>query len=140
MSSKKLHVFVYGTLKRGCWNSHLLSDSNYLGTFETEDKFILGNAGYPYAFPHYTFPNLEDDNDILKPVLGELYEVPFTDLSRLDWLEGYIEGSDYNHYERIKVNLKDTDVMPWMYVQEEAYMVENCGRCHDYEGVWIWHE
>ncbi|WED26992.1 gamma-glutamylcyclotransferase [Vibrio sp. DW001] len=69
-------VFVYGTLRKGESNHHVLSDSEYLGFFETEPNYQLFNYG---SYPGVTQGNCK--------VLGEVYSVDDDVLQRLDRLE-----------------------------------------------------
>lgn len=93
-------IFVYGTLKRGFPNHHLIEDhirSNdtvFLGSFRTIQPFplVCGPLGIPFL--------------INKPgsghrVRGELYSVSGWALSRLDELEGLSRG----HYERLPIGV-----------------------------------
>lgn len=133
------HVFVYGTLKQGYGNNRLLSSSEYLGTFETEELFLLGDVGFPYAFTREVFKKDAEVTDYFKPVLGEVYQV--TDpkvMEHLDLLEGYGEGDDFNHYERRRAPIKELDIEPWMYVQPNPYFLNRIKLCQEYEGVWTW--
>lgn len=71
-------VFVYGTLKRGQSNHHLLKDAEYLGDDCIEGKlFDLG--GFPAA--HW---------DGVDMIVGEKFEIKDQKtLERLDMLEGH---------------------------------------------------
>lgn len=69
-------VFVYGTLLQGEENHHLLSESEYLGLFETEPHYQLFNYG---SYPGVTAGNCK--------VFGEVYSVTEDVLHRLDILE-----------------------------------------------------
>ncbi len=73
---KKYKVFVYGTLKKGFHNHHLLEGH------EGKDAIALGielyeGPGIPFA--------KEGDGKIM----GELYEVDCNSLEKLDQLEGH---------------------------------------------------
>lgn len=82
-------VFVYGTLKKGCANFHVLS-GRYPGNDASKQfpaKFIAKGtiAGRIYSLG--SFPGLKDAVD--EKVYGELYEVDEPTLARLDRLEGH---------------------------------------------------
>lgn len=110
-------VFVYGSLKEGFHNHHLLSDRNsslYLFDGETQDKFTLLDLG--------TYPGVT-----LKPtskIQGEIYNVSPECFSQLDNLEGY---PDYYSRKKVKViSSKDSSIAfeAWMYYldgQQEEY-------------------
>jgi len=72
-------VFVYGTLMRGEYNHHYLTDQTYLGPHRTEPLFHLYNTG-PY--PAATRPGRN-------ALHGELYRVDADCMARLDVLEDY---------------------------------------------------
>jgi gamma-glutamylaminecyclotransferase len=77
-----MNVFVYGTLRKGFWNHHLLKDSKYLGTFREDIKMDMVDLG--------AFPGLVPYNgDFSFYVTVEAYEIDNKTLERLDRLEGY---------------------------------------------------
>lgn len=82
-------VFVYGTLKRGHGNYHLLEASTYIGQALTMESFTLYGDGIPYCCREGHAP---------LPVRGELYRVSDEALARLDRLEGVP-----HHYQRTTV-------------------------------------
>lgn len=105
-------VFVYGTLKRGQWNHHLLRGQTHVGNGETKEKFAL----YALAFPWLTKNGRPGDAP--STVSGEVYSVDERTLQRLDSLEGY----PY-HYDRMRVEVHlslGTVVRAWAYYVESA--------------------
>lgn len=78
---RKHRVFVYGTLKRGYPNSHLLTNAELEGHFETEEKFPLVVGGEFYS-PYLLNRQGEGYN-----VRGEVYRVDDDMLEKLDELE-----------------------------------------------------
>ncbi len=79
MTSGSARVFVYGTLRRGQRNHHVLAGSEMLGTCSTEARFTLIDAGgFPGAVP--------GGNQCVK---GEVYEVEQSVLSYVDLLEAH---------------------------------------------------
>lgn len=75
-------VFVYGTLKKGSWNHHLLEKATFLGKSVTLGKlYDLG------GIPGFVRGN-EDGL-----VHGELYRVDDETLDSLDVLEGYVKSN-----------------------------------------------
>jgi|TARA_R110000796_G_scaffold34290_4_gene88712 gamma-glutamylcyclotransferase (GGCT)/AIG2-like uncharacterized protein YtfP len=125
-------AFVYGTLKEGYGNNRLLLTSELLGATETEGKFVLGNVGFPYAFPPDAVP--EQYEKLLFPVKGEMYKVDnVKTFVNLDILEGYP-----SHYQRRIISFEN-GLDAWMYVQPDWYNARYCDACTlSDEGVWSW--
>lgn len=86
MSEKKHRVFVYGTLKRGVHNHHLLSSAEFVGNAYTLDQFKMYHVGFPVI--------RESDHPDAKSVYGEVYDVDDDTLKKLDRLEN--EGVMYD--------------------------------------------
>lgn len=77
-------LFVYGTLKRGFGNHHLISHTSFVGECQTADRYrLVVFAGYPA---------LAADGD--RAIQGELYLVDPKTLENLDVFEGdaYFRG------------------------------------------------
>lgn len=85
MSDNRHRVFVYGTLKRGIHNHHLLEKSEFIGNAYTVDTFKMYTVGFPIIMPA--------DGPDAWAVYGEVYDVDDDTLKRLDNLES--EGSMY---------------------------------------------
>lgn len=84
-------LFVYGTLKAGYHNHHLLVNAQLVGRARlTDPEWILVDAGIPFLVPG---PNTGNR------VSGELYRVPVADMMAVDWLEGVRPGVT-GRYER----------------------------------------
>jgi gamma-glutamylcyclotransferase (GGCT)/AIG2-like uncharacterized protein YtfP len=79
MSQGKTVLFVYGTLKRGLLNHHLLAGEEFLGEVETEPRYRV------IDLLHY--PGLIDDEADGLPVKGELWRVTASCLAVLDEFE-----------------------------------------------------
>lgn len=100
-------VFVYGSLKRGFHNHHLLTSSTLVGEAASVDNFHMWGWSFPYIAPAITG----------LPVAGELYHVDLATLARLDRLEGHP-----HHYRRERrrflVHWPDTpeEVTAWVYI------------------------
>ncbi|KAJ8448463.1 hypothetical protein Cgig2_022091 [Carnegiea gigantea] len=97
-------IFVYGTLKKGFPNHHLIeefspsNDAVFMGKYQTVKPFplVCGPLGIPFL--------------INKPrsghrVKGELYSVSGRALARLDELEGISIGN----YERLPIDVVAAD-------------------------------
>lgn len=102
----KYLVFVYGTLKHGFNNHHLLDDSDYLGHVETsESKWQMYSLG---GFPGV----VAGENTIY----GEMYSVSQYTFDMCDRLEGHP-----TFYKRELVDVVDGDGVSytaWMYVYQ----------------------
>jgi len=111
-----IKVFVYGTLRKGEANAHLLIGAKRIAE-QCWTKGSLYDTGYGYP--------------AMKPlpasqIYGELYTVTMVELKRLDQLEGYMEGSATNLYERIQQTVY-TDKGPaiaYMYVANKTHLVK----------------
>lgn len=85
-------VAVYGTLRKDCSNHALISDSELLGSFESNPLFSLYSVSDMY-------PALKLGGN--QSVLMEVYEVDDATLKRLDGLEGYNPNNKkHNLYDR----------------------------------------
>ena len=84
--------FVYGTLMRGNSNNQVIGASKFI----CEAKI---KAFACYDSP-YGFPLVIPTKDINNEVVGEIWEVPISQLMQLDMLEGYNEGLDDGMYLR----------------------------------------
>lgn len=129
-------VFVYGTLQSGYGNNRLLTQSGatLVGEDKTEDVFILGDVGFPYAVTkqclddsQYTY-----DETLLKPVIGEVWEINDLSLRLMDRLEGVP-----HHYQR-KLTQMQSGSTVWMYQQGDPSVLFHCSKCHEEEGAWKW--
>ena len=98
--SKTIRVFVYGTLKRGCDNHRLLLNSKFVSNAKTLHP-------YPMICKYPSFPYLIDAEGEGLCVHGEVYDVSYRTMLRLDELEGYPE-----HYTKreIEVVLEDKTI------------------------------
>jgi gamma-glutamylaminecyclotransferase len=93
MSRRKEHaLFVYGTLRRGEVNHHLLAQARFVAEARTEPSFELFDLG--------SFPAMSTGGETA--VLGEVYAVDEATLARLDRLEGHP-----SFYQRTRIRLDD---------------------------------
>jgi gamma-glutamylcyclotransferase (GGCT)/AIG2-like uncharacterized protein YtfP len=88
-------VFVYGTLRRGFCNHHLLRRGTFVGAGETVPRLVMHVAGgIPFA----------SDAEAAYPVRGEAYAVDPVTLAELDRLE------DHPHwYVRTPIDIRLDD-------------------------------
>ncbi len=102
---KRHFVFVYGTLKKGERNHHLLQGCKGTKALAPGMRVHCG-PGYPYA--------IRGEGT----AIGELYEVDEQTLKRLDELEGHPE---YYRRELTEVVLEDgKELTAWIYLNERA--------------------
>lgn len=78
------HVFVYGTLKRGCKNHRQIAGQTYVGDARTAPGYRLYDLG--------DYPGMVVDPSDTEGVVGELWSVTPEALARLDDFEGVEEG------------------------------------------------
>lgn len=97
-----VNVFVYGTLMKGYWNHRLLQQSEFLG------KGLLN--GYD-MYRVSSFPGIIPNNKGY--ITGELYQVDYKTLERLDLLES--EGTMYIRKEE-DIILGKEKVKAYVYV------------------------
>lgn len=111
-------VFVYGSLRNGFHNHVYLKDAEFIGNFQTLEKF------YMYSYRSYSYPYIireKLENSIFDPVQikGEVYKIDETILKRLDILEG---NPDFYKRQSIYVeSLSDSKNRP----NVEIYVIEN---------------
>ena len=80
-------VFVYGTLKRGCGNSHYLQEAKFIGAFMTVPRYRMLESAVPMFFPVL----LPDPDG--RQVAGEVYQIDDETLAALDGLERIATGA-----------------------------------------------
>lgn len=97
-------LFVYGTLKEGYSNNHILDDSKKIGEAITKNKYAMYSNGY--------FPYLVDNEENIN-IKGELYEINERTLQRCDRLEGYPRFYDR---KLIDVLVKNKTYKAWCYI------------------------
>ncbi len=87
------HLFIYGTLKRGCKNHHHLAGQSYVGEARTAGGYRLYDLG--------DYPGMVADAHDTAGVTGELWSVDDRTLAHLDKFEGLTEG--LYHREPVKL-------------------------------------
>lgn len=95
-------VFVYGSLKAGYHNHHVLANSAFLGTGTTLPAFQMISFG--------SFPALIQGD---KAYEGEIYQVDNKTFQELDWLEGYPDF--YNRHEESIEQANGEMIKCWVY-------------------------
>jgi len=100
-------VFVYGTLRRGLPNHHLLAQARCLGPAQTRDRYALYLDSYPKVVPH----------EAVAAIQGEVYLIDSYTLALLDDLEDH--PFQYRR-QQIPVILEDGDeILAWIYFHPE---------------------
>jgi len=102
-----MKVFIYGSLKKNKKLHSYLKDAKFLGYASTAEKYplIISKSGwYPYLlnYPGRGFR-----------VKGEVYDVNYTLLKRLDRLE---EVPRYYKRKKIRVKLKSKTCKVYVYI------------------------
>lgn len=90
----KHNVFVYGTLKRGGSNHHLMAGQQFVATAKTQPVYKLYSLG--------DYPALIDAPLDGRAIEGEIWTVDTNCLTKLDRLEGLEEGL----YKRVLIRLQ----------------------------------
>lgn len=94
---KRCLLFVYGTLKKGKHNNHILQNSELLGEFRTERKYTLFDGGFPIVE--------RSGNDSIE---GELYlcndENVISNVFNLEGCESQIQGDPESWYDYDKID------------------------------------
>ena len=93
-----MYLFVYGTLKSGFHNHHLLEDTEFVCDATTKHK-------YPMVNVEEYFPYLIDAKGDGHQIEGEVYKIDAQILAMLDILEGYPEL-----YTRHKIAVKSLGI------------------------------
>ena len=97
-------VAVYGTLKSGYNNNHLLQSADLVGTGKLKDRYPLEVKGLPYLYAEKGVGEFVD---------VEVYDVNDELLARLDQLEGH---PNWYKRERVLVDMDDwSQSTAWVY-------------------------
>ena len=99
-----IHIFVYGSLKRGFRNHHLLESSRFIGPGTTRRDFDLLDLGY---FPAAIRPGAF-------AIRGELFAVDRRTLNTLDLLES--NGTFYRREQHPVIVQATGLVTAWIYL------------------------
>ena len=112
LSDVPLHrVFVYGSLRSGLRNAHLMRESTRLGDATTRDDYALVAESQARRWPYALDPSDAPPRSALSRLVGELHLVSTRHLLDLDALEEHPR-----FYRRRPVALDDDDDDAWMYV------------------------
>lgn len=111
-----MYIFVYGTLKSGLRNHHLLSTSRFIKKTKTKPYYKMYSCG--------SYPCIVECKSGVA-VEGEVYEIDENTLRHLDRLEGvpYL-------YDKDAIMLEDFHPMTTAYFyQNDVSDLEECGTC-----------
>jgi gamma-glutamylaminecyclotransferase len=114
-----MHLFVYGTLKRGQPRHRFLAGQMFVAAAATQPQYRLFNVGeYPALVPHADGRSIE----------GELWDVDDACLRTLD----EVEGCDLGLYARRPVELKaphdQFETVTYLYLPPVDGLAD-CGTC-----------
>ena len=108
-------IFVYGSLRNGHCNHHLLKDAYCFGIGSTEGSFAMYLvSGYPYVTA----------SESRYPIVGELYGIDDDTLKLLDRMEGHPR-----YYERreIPVLVEEIRYIAWLYFRDPPGVLMHSG-------------
>lgn len=112
MTAARSLVFVYGTLKRGCSNHHVLAGQQLLGAARTAPGYRLHHLG--------EYPGMIAASDDTIGVAGEVWSVDAATLARLDAFEGTAEGLYRRESIKLLPPFADLRVDTYLYAQPVA--------------------
>jgi gamma-glutamylcyclotransferase (GGCT)/AIG2-like uncharacterized protein YtfP len=150
-------LFVYGSLKKGSWNNHVLGDAELLGDYVTAEAGWMTNVGFPYMI----FSGDIDECGMRSTQMGngcepyhqrcasgELYYTKDRRIKRrLDLLEG--EGSHYRRRSKlvrpVLAKCYSSEIEATIYTPcdiHSALMNDACGEekldSEGYQKYWKW--
>lgn len=99
-------VFVYGSLKKGCYNHRLMKNSEFIGNGTVDNMLLYSLGAFPAIIP-------AKENEKSFAVKGEVYEVNAETLKMLDKLEG--NGHFYTRELRT-INTSIGPLEAWVYI------------------------
>jgi len=114
----KTLLFVYGTLKHGQRNHHLLAGQEYLGEVQTAAYYRLVDCG--------AYPGLVEDHLEGRSIQGEVYLIDEAMMHRLDILEG---APSLFKLQPIELETHSPKVFAYFYNRDTSELMD-CG------GVW----
>lgn len=113
-------LFVYGSLRQGLQNHHILHSARYICECKTIDTYIM-IATKSKSFPYILHDKHMPEKYTPTHITGELYEISDETLQKLDILEDH----PYT-YTRQLINISTgTDI-----IQAHAYILENLSIIH----------
>lgn len=114
-----MKIAVYGTLRRGGSNNHLMRGSNYLRQSKITGAFY--HLGW---FPGLCLTGPRDYR--ARPVVVDIYDVPEGDIPALDRYEGFVPGkpdqSLFNRVTATTVDGEEVNVYVYNYDLSDDYL------------------
>ena len=108
MDKKETLIAVYGTLRKGLWNHHIIQNTEYKGTFKSEPIYTLHDLG--------GFPGLKENGNT--SVTFEVYSVNDMEAARVDRLEGYSQDKTPTFYDKKFINTPWGTAGVYIYVND----------------------
>ncbi len=104
-----MHLFVYGTLKRGFKNYNFLKNAKFVDEAITLKKFIMLSFGsYPAIIE-------KEDSEFSSYVFGEVFEINKEILEKIDILEE-VPNFYIRKQEKIKLLNFNKVISAWVYI------------------------
>jgi gamma-glutamylaminecyclotransferase len=135
-----MYIFVYGSLRKGLHNNHLLDDAKYIGKFTTINHYIMigtKSFSYPYLIdPTYLKFNLYSSiaDDYSKNIVGEVYEIDNVLMKKLDSLEGH---PDYYTRKQIQVENDIAKIYVYAYILENKDIINSIERYINHRFIFV---
>lgn len=111
-------VFVYGSLKKGFSNHHIIEKAKFHGKVQTLKKYAMfkeKNANYPYM--------LNISNNKYHHIIGELYMI--TDAKLLLEIDKFEDAPEYYERKVIDVIYKDKNIKAFAYFFTDKTIPKN---------------
>lgn len=122
MEQKHL-IFVYGSLRQGHGNHHLLEGASCYGTGQTLSNCAMYVvSGYPYV----------TSSEQRYPIIGELYAVDVAMLEKLDKMEGHPR---YYVRRETTVVVAGQEYTCWMYFRDPDGTLLHTGDFNELAGM-----
>lgn len=116
------NVFVYGSLKRGFCNHHMMAGAKFLGDGVTPPNFVMIDLG--------RYPGVIHGGTV---IAGEVFAVPTRLIGRLDRLE---ENGRLYQREMTAIAMAAGQVSAWIYIYRLARRHARTVRPH--HGIALW--
>ena len=99
-------IFVYGSLKKGCYNDRLMKSSKFIDNGTIENMILYSLGAFPAILP-------AGKNEKAFAIKGEIYEVSSETLNILDKLE----GNGYFYTRKLHtINTSNGTLEAWVYI------------------------
>ena len=92
-----MYLFVYGTLRKGHKNHHIIDSLEYLGNYITKNNYYYNKMK---DIVYKTDNNIENETEYTQ-ITGELYKIP--DKSFISYIDNFEKHPNYFYRENIYV-------------------------------------